>query len=307
MAARSSNDLGRAATFVRVVEASSFSAAASALGLPTSSVSRSVAKLENVLGVRLLERTTRRVALTDAGRVFYERAREAVVALDDASALASEAAREPQGMVRVAAPLEMATLMAAIVAEFLSRWPKIQVDVTFASRGEELVGSSVDIALVTGRLADSALIVRKLGTTVHKLYAAPSYIERRGTPRALADLARHDAVLYRCDDGAATWELIGPRGAESVVVRGRVSADQLMFVLEAASGGLGIALVPEFFAERAVADDHLRPILPRYSCEGALQSLVHPSRHQPQRVTILRDFLTQRLTQLPCNTRHAAR
>lgn len=302
MKASDSRDLNRALTFVRVVESGSFSGAASALELPTSSVSRAVAKLEDSMGVQLLQRTTRRFSLTDAGRSYYERARDAVVALDEASKLAIDAAAEPRGIVRVAAPLEMSRPMAAIATEFTARWPKIQVDVTFASRGEELVGAAVDVALVTGRLADSSLIALKLGSTVFRLYAAPSYLDRRGVPRRLAELSRHDAVLYRGEGGSVTWELSHNRRKESVVVRGRVSSDQQSFVLEAATEGLGVALLPEFFAEPAAREGRLRNVLTRYYSEGALRSLVLPARHQPTRVTLLRDFLTERLSTPSCHS-----
>src|SRR5215207_2794639 len=144
-------DLNRALTFVRVVEAGSFTAAATVLGLPTSSVSRSVARLESDLGVTLLERTTRRVALTDAGRAYFERAREAVLGLDEASALAIDAAREPQGIVRLAVPPDFGLHLAALIAEFVGLYPRIHVDVTFTARGPELVGDEVDVAITVGR------------------------------------------------------------------------------------------------------------------------------------------------------------
>ena len=282
-------DLNRAATFVKVVEAGSFTAAASALRLPPSSVSRSVAKLEGELGVTLLERTTRKLALTDAGRAYFERAREAVAGLDEAGALALDAAREPQGVVRLAAPPEIGHHLAALVGELVRTYPRLQLDVTFTARGEELVGTQVDVAIVCGRLEDSSLIVKRLGTMPERLFAAPAYVERRGKPRTVADLARHDAVLFR---GQTTWELVGPRGKERVEVRGAVSGDHLSFVAEAVGLGLGVGLLPATARERA---PDLVPLLPSYAAQGGLQSLVHPSRHLPHRVRLVRDFLTERL------------
>src|SRR5512139_1210702 len=173
-------DLNRIATFIRVVEAGTFTSAAKRLKLPTSSVSRSVAKLEHELGIVLLERTTRRVALTDAGRAYFERAREAVAGLDEAVELAGEAAREASGIVHVAAPPEIAAKLAATIGPFVLRHPKVHVDVITTARGAELVGGEVDIAIVLGPLEDSALIVRRLGVSAHRLYASASYLERRG-------------------------------------------------------------------------------------------------------------------------------
>lgn len=282
-------DLNRAATFVRVVEAGSFTAAAGALRLPPSSVSRAVAKLEGELGVTLLERTTRKLALTDAGRAYFERAREAVAGLDEAGALAVDAAREPQGLVRLAAPPEMSGHLAALLGELLARHPRLAVDVTFTARGAELVGTQVDLAVVVGPLVDSSLIVKKLGTTSDRLFAAPAYIARRGKPRTVADLGRHAAVLYR---GQRVWELIGPRGKERVEVQGAISGDHLSFVHEAIVLGHGIGLLPAFLTERTPA---LVPVLPAHVAAGGLHSLVNPSRHLPNRVRLVRDFLGERL------------
>jgi DNA-binding transcriptional LysR family regulator len=300
-------DLNRVITFLRVVEAGSFTAAATRLQLPTSSVSRSIAKLEHELDIVLLERTTRRVALTDAGRAYYERAREAVAGLDEATVLAGEAAREPSGVVHLAAPAEMAAHLAQLIGEFVRRYPKIHVDVITTARGADLVGAEVDIAIVLGRQPDSSLIVRKLGATVQKLYASPAYLERRGTPRSASDLARHDAVLFRGVAGRATWELVGPRGTETVEVRGTMSADHVQFVLEAIAGGHGIGLLPEQCLAHLTArssDARVVPVLPKLAALGAVQSLVHPSRHLPRRVTLLRDFLGERM--LAGCTKHSA-
>jgi DNA-binding transcriptional LysR family regulator len=290
-----SMDLNRVATFVRVVEAGTFTAAAKRMAVPTSSVSRSVAKLEQDLGLVLLERTTRHVSLTDAGRTYYERAREAVAGLDEASVLAGEAAREPSGVVRLAAPPEMAGKLAGVLGTFVSRHPKIHVDVITTARGAELVGGEVDIAIVLGPLEDSALIVRRLGASMYALYGSRGYLERRGRPRSVADLARHDAVLYR-NGGRATWELTGPRGVRAVEVKGALSGDSFQFIIEAVAAGHGIGLFPEqcLFHQPNEATA-LERVLPEYAATGSVQSLVHPSRYLPKRVTLLREFLTAQL------------
>ncbi|QSQ21057.1 LysR family transcriptional regulator [Pyxidicoccus parkwayensis] len=289
-------DLNRVTTFLRVVEAGSFTAAATRLQLPTSSVSRSVAKLEEDLGIVLLERTTRKIALTDAGRAYYERAREAVAGLDEATLLAGEAAREPSGVVRVAAPPELGGKLAVLLGEFVRQHPRIHVDVITTARGAELVGGQVDIAIVAGPLQDSDLIVKKLGVSVHRLYASAAYLERRGIPRTVADLARHEAVLYRGNAGHTTWELTGPRGTESIKVQGPLSGDSVQFVFEAVAGGHGIGLLPEqLLSCISASSTPMQSVLPKYTATGALQSLVHASRHLPKRVALLRDFLAQHL------------
>lgn len=287
-------DLNRAATFLRVVETGGFTAAAAALGLPTSSVSRSVAKLEQELGVVLLERTTRHVALTDVGRAYFERVREALAGLDEATAAALDAAREPHGMVRLAVPPDVAPALAPLVARFVQAYPRIRIDVSASARAAELVGDHADLAIVAGRLPDSALVSRRIGESVHQLHAAPSYLDARGRPRSLADLARHDAIALH--SGLDRWELIGPRGPESVAVAPVVAADHLGFVVEATLAGMGIALVPTFIVAAHVAAGRLVAVLPRYSTTVQLQVLTHASRRLPHRVALLRDFLAEHMS-----------
>ncbi|MCP3142300.1 LysR family transcriptional regulator [Pyxidicoccus xibeiensis] len=289
-------DLNRIATFIRVVEAGTFTAAATRLKLPTSSVSRSVAKLEEELGIVLLERTTRRVSLTESGRAYYERAREAVAGLDEATLLAGEAAKDPSGVVHLAAPPELTGKLATVLGGFVRSHPKIHVDIITTARGAELLGGEVDLAIVSGPLEDSSLIVRKLGMSVNRLFASTAYLEQRGHPRSVSDLARHDAVLYRGSAGQAIWELTGPRGPETVKVKGALSGDSHQFIFDAIAGGHGIGLLPEQYLSRLyTCAASLVNVLPKVSAIGAVQSLVYPSRHLPKRVTLLRDFLAQQL------------
>jgi DNA-binding transcriptional LysR family regulator len=287
-------DLNRAATFLRVVEAGGFTAAAAALGLPTSSVSRSVAKLEEDLGVVLLERTTRRVSLTAVGRAYFERVREALAGLDEATAVALDAAREPQGVVRIAVPPDFAPALAPVVAGFLRTYPKIRIELSANARAAELVGEHVDLGIAVGRLPDSSLMSRRIGESAHHLYAAPSYLAARGRPRVLADLTRHDAILLRREDDR--WELTGPGGVEVVHVTGIVAADHLGFVVDATLAGLGISLLPAFSTLAHVQSGTLVQVLPRFSTTVPLQLLSHATRHVPHRVALLRDFLAQHLS-----------
>ncbi len=284
-------DLNRAVTFVRVVEAGSFTRAADALRLPTSSVSRSVAKLEGDLGVVLLERTTRRLALTDAGRAFFERAREALAGLEEANSLALDAAQEVHGVVRVALPTDIAANGGTLFGAFLIAHPRIRVELTFTNRGAELVGDLVDIAVAAGRLPDSALVTRRLGNALHKLYASPAYLARAGVPQTLASLAKHETVVIRAPGGEARWELTGPDGPESVVVTARVVGDSMAFVSDAAVASLGVAQLPTWEGDRLVREGKLAAVLPRYSTETQLHVLTHGSRHLPRRVALVRDHV----------------
>lgn len=281
-------DLNRASTFVRVVETGGFTRAAEALKLPPSSISRSVARLEEELGVALLERTTRKVSLTDAGRAFFERAREALAGLAQANELALDAAREAHGTVRMAVPPELGPRLGEVLAAFLAQHPRIRVETTFTVHGAELVGQLVDLAVAIGRLPDSALIARRIGTASNKLFAAPGYLAARGQPRKLADLERHDAVLLTGDE---SWELVGPRGPEQVRVSGRVVGDSVTFTAGAAIAGLGIALLPEFIGDDRIAKGQLQAVLPKYAEQSPMHLLTHGGRHVPRRVALLRDHL----------------
>jgi DNA-binding transcriptional LysR family regulator len=290
-------DLNRAATFIRVIEAGNFTRAAEQLGLPTSSISRSVAKLEDDLGITLLERTTRRIALTDAGRAFFERAREALAGLEEANSLALDAAKEAHGVVRVALPLEIAANTGSLFGGFLAANPRVRIELTFTNRGAELVGDLVDVAVAVGRLPDSSLVTRRIGNATNKLYASPAYLARRGTPRTLADLARHDAIVARAVAGEARWELTGPRGTEHVDVQARIVGDGFSFLADAALAGLGVALLPTWSGDPLVHEAKLAAVLPKLAAETALHVLTHGSRHLPRRVILVRDLLVETLGQ----------
>lgn len=292
-------DLNHAVTFIRVVETGGFTSAASALGLPPSSVSRSVAKLELELGITLLERTTRKVSLTDAGRAYYERAREALAGLDEANALALDAAREPHGVVRLGVPPAFAPMMAATIAEFSRAYPRIAVEVTASARAADLVGDAIDLALVIGRQPDSALLSRRIGDVEHRLFAAPSYLAARGTPRSLDELptARgagtppHVAIVLRSHPGDDLWELTGPAGPVSLEVRAHIRGDHAGFVMEAAVAGLGIALLPTLPAGSYVQRGALVPVLPEYHASAPMQVLTPAARLVTRRTALLRDHL----------------
>jgi DNA-binding transcriptional LysR family regulator len=286
--------------FVRVVEAGSFSAAAAALATQKSTVSRNVARLEQDLGVRLLQRTTRKLVLTEAGRAFYERVRATVSALDEAAGTAQELGGEPRGVVRVTAPPDSDSDSIGIsraLTRFVEGHPKIHVELSLTARRIDLVAEGMDIAIRAGHLEDSSLVARKVGTTSFALFASPGYLARRGTPKTLAHLARHDCVLFRARGGRATWKLEGPDGQETVDVGGLLSSDELLFVARCAAAGAGIAILPLPLARAYVEGQALQMVLSDYRGEGAPLHVVLPSAtYVPARVALLRDFLVEHLS-----------
>jgi DNA-binding transcriptional LysR family regulator len=296
-------DLNHVAVFARVVELASFTAAAKLLGLPKSSVSRAVTRLEEELGVRLLQRTTRQLHLTEAGQLYYERARGALSSLDEAASAASTLSAEPRGIVRVTAPGNIGAFdLAELLARFSRQYPLVHVELSMSSRIVDLVAEGFDLALRAGRMADSTLTFRRIGTDSLGLFASRNYLRRRGRPKTIADLAQHDCVLFRGRNGKAEWHVTGPHGQEVVTVRGPVNADEMSFLIQATTSGLGIALLPRVAvrlsskAAGVAAPVHL---FPDYQAPGGELNLVMPTtRLQPASVVALRDFLLKEMTAL---------
>lgn len=286
-------DLNRVDAFVRVIEAGSFTAAARGSDLPKSSLSRAVKKLERELGVLLVLRTTRKLTLTEAGQLYFERAQGALSSLAEARDQLLEAGSEPRGRVRMTAP-SGPTIdgLSRALAEFTRLYPHIEVDCTLTQRRLDLVAEGIDLALRAGVLDDSSLQGRKLGDSPLALYAAPAYLAQRGKPRRLAELARHDCVLFRGSSGTTRWTLDGARGRESVEVHGPLAVDEMAYALALAVCGAGIALLPTNLAKPSLERGELIRVLPKLQQKGGAIYLVHPAtRHLPRRVALLRDHL----------------
>jgi len=288
-------DYNRVALFVRVVECGSFTAAAARAALPKSTVSRAVARLEEDLGVRLLQRTTRTLALTGAGQAFFDAVAGSVSAIDEADQAARDHGVAPRGPVRVTAPPDFG-LLAAELARFSRRCPLIRLELTLTSRYVDLVGEGFDLAVRAGQLADSSLVARRVGATEMGLVAAPAYLRRRGRPRSLDDLPAHDFVLYRANGGRATLQLAGPDGERAIEVAGALVADDLPFCRNLVAAGAGIALLPLYAVAALLDQGALEPVLPAWTYGGASLYVVLPSaRYVPARVALVRDFLVETL------------
>ena len=290
-------DLNRVAVFLRVVELQSFTAAAEALGLPKSSVSRSVARLEEELGVQLLQRTTRTVQLTDAGRLYFDESSRALSALEEARERLSQLDARPQGAVRITAPVDLGALvLASLASRFVRRTPGITLEFILTGRIVNLVEEGVDLAVRAGPLRDSSLIARRVNGLEAWLFASPAYLDARGTPSSLADLAGHDCVLFRPKRGTGEWTLIGPGGETRITVQGPIAADDYTFAREAVLAGAGIGLLPAVQCEQDVARGRLVRLLPAYSGPSAPLHVVWPaSRHVPKRVVLVREWLVKSL------------
>jgi DNA-binding transcriptional LysR family regulator len=295
-------DLNLVSAFVQVVESQSFTGAAKVLGLPKSSVSRRITELEKALGIELLQRTTRKLSLTQAGRSYFEQAERALAGLAVAAETAAGLDSEPRGIVRVSAPFEFGVLgLAEVFAEFSAQYPDIHIELALGSHTAGLAEEGFDLGVRTGRVEDTSLVSKRLGTSQLALFGARSYLERRGVPRELGDLAEHDCVLFRGQDGGALWRLEGPNGViSSVQVRGHINADETLFVRQAVAAGLGIGLLPLLVAPSCAKQSGmpaLERVLPEYSLGGdSLHVVVPAGSKRPRRVTLLRDFLVARLS-----------
>lgn len=294
-------DLNRVSAFVRVVQDGSFTGAARVLGLPKSSVSRSVAQLEQDLGVRLLHRTTRKIALTDAGSAFFERVSRALGDIDEATSAASDMQAALRGTVRVTAPVDFAAAMLApIVARFVREHPTIQVELSLTGRVVDLVTEGFDLAVRAGPLRDSSLVVRRVGVLESGLYATARYLERSGTPKMVEDLAAHACVLFRAAVGSQEVTLTGPRGeARAVTLRGPIACDDLSFAKRAVLAHGGVGLLPRFLCAKEEGTGRLVRLLPDWKLEGAVLHVVYPTaRFVPQRVVVFREHVLAELGKL---------
>jgi DNA-binding transcriptional LysR family regulator len=298
-------DLNQVTAFVRVMEAGSFTAAARTLGLPTSSVSRRVSALERSLRVRLLQRGTRKLVLTEAGRLYFEQARAALGRLADANAAVMDMSQEVAGPIRFTAGADNTGLVARLIAEFLERYPKVRIDVVLTPRRVDLVGEGFDLALRAGPLVDSSLVVRRLGRSDFALFASSAYLRKAGKPRRVAELARHKFVLFGESHERRQLRLTGPDGEEAVEIDGPLLVHDVGIAAEAIAAGIGIGLIPEAYFGLAASGGlslvgrRLVRVLPEHSTPGAEANLVSPPTvYEPARVALFRDFLAERLQPL---------
>ncbi|MEM6531387.1 MAG: LysR family transcriptional regulator [Myxococcota bacterium] len=278
-------------TLVAVVEEEGMTAAARRLRIPKSTVSRRVQRLEDELGIRLVERSTRRSRLTEAGQRFYNSVAPAVDQIRRARETARNEDEVPKGRVRMTAPEDLAsTLLPRLLAEFHCDYPEVEVWVDSSNRVVDLVAEGFDLALRAGRLPDSALIARRIADGELWIVAPTSLVSDQTL--TLKDLGSLPAVLFR---GSDRWELEGPDGIARVSVQGKVSGTDFRFVARCVEFGLGIALLPSLHAQRLINAGRALRILPDYSHTSGSLYLVTPSKMFPARVRVLRDYLIRAL------------
>ncbi|MDQ8732075.1 LysR family transcriptional regulator [Bradyrhizobium sp. LHD-71] len=292
------NRSGEMEVFVRVVEQGGFSSAARACRMTPSAVSKLIARLEGRLGARLVNRSTRRLQLTPEGSAFYERATRVLADLDEAERGAAEGER-PSGLIRFNTSASYGThLLAPVIGEFLARYPEVTLDVVQTDLVIDLLAERTDVAVRAGPLKSSSLIARKLGDTGLMIVGAPSYLQRYGEPKTIADLDRHNRLGFGYARALQGWPL-KPRNGSQVIVPtvGRVQASDGEGLRHLAIGGAGLARLATFTVRGDIASGRLVPVLERFN-PGDRESFHAIYLGQggllPSRVRALLDFLAER-------------
>lgn len=293
-------DLNDMLYFAEVVGQGSFAAAGRALGLPKSRLSRRVARLEDELGVRLLQRTTRKLSLTTAGELYYRHCAALREEAEAAAAAVAQVQSEPRGIIRVVCPVTLVqTVIGPMLPDFQARHPQVQVHMQASNRVVDLVEEGVDVALrVRGSLADSgSLVVKQLGQSLGVLVASPAQLERQGAPQLPSDLTLLDSVAMSASDGRAFWKLFGPNGAQYTVThKPRFLVDDLLTLKFAIEGGIGLGVLPDYMCRDEIADGRLMPVLPGWAPQpGIIHAVFGSRRGMVPAVRAFLDFLGERM------------
>jgi DNA-binding transcriptional LysR family regulator len=279
--------------FVAVVEQSGFTAAARQLNVSTSFVSRQVTRLEERLDVRLLQRTTRTVRLTEMGKVYYERSREI---LDQIEALDYEMAdlqEKPKGLVRITAAGEYAErFVAPAIAEFVTKYPEVSVDLEASLQVVDIVDEGFDIAIRMSSLTDSSLIARKIEQRRIMVCASPVYLNKQGRPKKPEDLRTHNCLVFP----GMSWRFKYPNQIQEVKVRGSWTSNNGRVLVAAAKQGIGLIRFSEYYLEELLQQGELEIVLEDYEVDDAATWIIYPNRrHLPTRVRYLVEFLLETL------------
>jgi len=263
--------------FIKVVEANSFTAAADNLGIQKSTISRRISQLEDDLGIRLLQRTTRKLHLTDDGMQLFERCRGLINELEDTQDLLSSSQTEPQGRLRITMPTETGVyMMNEAVSSFLKEYPRIEMEVELSTRIVDLIEEGIDLAIRVGPLNDSSLIARKIASLSVGLYSSHEYLDKYGYPNSPAELKNHQCLLLQ--KPTSSWHFENWNNGQPMQVNGRLKANNLSFLREMVVQGLGIARMPHVFCQQLVESGEMVPVLESYQIAPIEIHALYPSR-----------------------------
>lgn len=293
-----SMDLNLLRIFERVVSTGSFTAAAADLRMSKGAVSRHISSLEEELGVRLLNRTTRRLSLTPTGEEVLLGAERLLEVAEDVEAIASETAGTIGGLLRVSGPITFAiNELSPYLSEFMTRYPDVKLDFDLTDHSVDFVEGGYDVGVRIGQLKDSSLIVRQLAPIQRYVVAAPAYLEKHGVPKVPEDLRNHNCLRYSLDPHFNRWRFVGSDGQEHVIpVSGSLSATTSEALIAPLLGGHGIANWPDFILYSYVASGQLVQLLPDYTAEPrlTLQVIYGARRHLPGKARAFIDFMVEK-------------
>lgn len=283
--------------YVAVVDGGSFAAAADKLDISRAMASKQIQKLEEHLATRLLNRTTRRLSLTETGREFYERSTQIMDDVEEAEQIAGQMTRRPQGVLRVTIPLSYGQhRLAAIIGAYTQVYPQVQLDISLSDRKADLIEDGFDLAIRIGALPQSDLIARKIGGVRSIVCAAPAYLTRHGAPQTPTDLAHHACLGYTLSGTGTAWRLEGPGGPLTIPISGPIRADNGDIIRLAALGGTGILFQPHFIVDDDIREGRLMQVLPEWQSAELGVYAVYPSRkHLSAKVRTFVDFLAAAL------------
>jgi DNA-binding transcriptional LysR family regulator len=288
-------------SFARVVALGSYAEAARSLGLTRSAVSKAVMELERILGARLLDRTTRKVSPTEAGRAYYERANDILASIEEAELQVSRLHEEPRGVLRINAPMSFGALyLGDAVAAFMAAYPDLKVELTLNDRFIDPIEEGVDVTVRIAVLEDSSLIARKLAPARRVLVASPAYLSRHGEPSAPADLAHHRCLAYGHTTTLQRWHLIHAGERLSVPITSWLCSNNGEVLRAAAVAGQGITKLPTFLVGPDIRAGRLRLLMPDFLPTGlGIYALYAPNRYLAAKTRVLVDFLAARFGATP--------
>lgn len=290
------------AVFVQVVDAGSFTAAADKLELSKSVVSKYVTRLEDRLGARLLNRTTRRLSLTEVGRAFYDRSRVGLQELEEAEAEVSRLQGAPRGVLRINCPMSFGILhISPALPEFLARYPELSVEMSLDDRRVDLVEEGFDLAIRIGELPDSSLIARRLGPCRHVVCGAPGYFRRHGIPRTPEALRDHNAITFQYQESPREWHFRAPQGhIIRVPVSGSIQMNNSLGLRQALLHEAGVTLTPTFVVGDDIKRGRLQAVLQEYTAIELNIYAVYPQRrHLSPKVRAFLEFMTGHISDPP--------
>jgi DNA-binding transcriptional LysR family regulator len=292
-------DLNEMLVFARVAQTGSFTAAARDLGMPKSTVSRKVTELETRLEARLLNRTTRKVSLTDVGRTYYDYCARIAGEIEDAERAVSNLQEVPRGVLRLTTGPNVAFL-GPILNDYMLRYPEVRIEMFCTSRAVDLIEERFDVALRAGALSDSTLVARSLGPVRWFLVGTPAYLKKRGRPRSVEDLKRHDCIMFGTPSGGATLRLERAGKVAHVEPPARFVVNDFDLVHAASAAGLGLALLPAYLCLDDIRAKRLERVLRHWEAPSVPVHVVYPSaRHIAPKVKTFVEHLQQRTTPPP--------